>query len=205
MNVLFWTGFVITKIVLFLCRGKVDGRQNLPKSGPYILASNHISYFDPPFVGSTTGREMYFFAKKELFDNKLIGAILTKLNARPVRRGIFDRGAIEAAIQILESGNRLVVFPEGTRSLTDDFLRPKPGVGLIASQAKIPIVPVYILGSNSLWKSLLGSAKLKISIGEPLTAEYISSFAPEKESYKAITEEIMMRIKALKEKALSST
>ncbi len=203
MNVLFWTGFVITKIIIFLCRGKVDGRQNLPKTGPYIMASNHISYFDPPFVASTTGREMYFFAKKELFNNKLFGALLTKLNAKPVRRGICDRGAIESAVQILESGNRLVVFPEGTRSLTDNFLSPKPGVGLIARQAKIPIVPVYISGSNTLWKSLLGSAKLRISIGEPLTSEYISSFVPEKESYKVITEEIMMRIKALKEKTLS--
>jgi len=204
MNRVYWICYFFFQLMFYFFRGKVNGRENLPKSDPFILASNHISYFDPPLVATFTGREMFFFAKKELFKNRLIGALIRKVNARPVRRGVFDRGGIETAVQLLEKGKGLVIFPEGTRSLTDDFLSAKPGIGMIACQAKVSIVPVYIHGSNALWKCFFGAAKLRITYGKPLLRDYVISLEAGKKSYIAISEEIMRRIKALKEKTLSS-
>jgi len=204
MNLTYWIFYLFFQLMFYFFRGKVNGRENPPESGSFILASNHISYFDPPLVAAFTSREMFFFAKKELFKNWLFAAMLRKVNARPVRRGVFDRGGIETAVQLLEKGKGLVIFPEGTRSLTDDFLSAKPGIGMIACQAKVSIVPVYIHGSNALWKCFFGAAKLRITYGKPLSKDYIDSFEAGKESYIAITEEIMRRIKALKEKTLSS-
>ena len=204
MNRVYWICYFFFQLMFYFFRGKVNGRENLPKSDPFILASNHISYFDPPLVATFTSREMFFFAKKELFKNRFIGALLRKVNARPVRRGVFDRGGIETAVQLLDKGKGLVIFPEGTRSLTDDFLPTKPGVGMIACRAKVSIVPVFIHGSNALWKCLIGAAKLRITYGEPLSKEYVISLEAGKKSYIAISEEIMRRIRALREKTLSS-
>jgi len=204
MNLTYWIFYLFFQLMFYFFRGKVNGRENLPKSDPFILASNHISYFDPPLVATFTSREMFFFAKKELFKNRIIGALLSKVNARPVRRGAFDRGGIETAVQLLDRGKGLVIFPEGTRSLTDDFLPTKPGVGMIACQAKVSIVPVFIHGSNALWKCFLGAAKLRITYGEPLSKNYIVSLEAGKKSYLVITEEIMKRIRVLKRKTLSA-
>ena len=204
MNRTYWISCRFFQLMFYFFRGKVSGRQFPPQSGPFILASNHIAYVDQPLVAAFTGREMFFFAKKELFKNRLFGAVLRKVNARPVRRGVFDRGGLKTAIGLLENGQGLVIFPEGTRSLTDDFLSAKPGIGMIACQAKVAIVPVYIHGSNSLWKCFFGSAKLRIRYGEPLSRDYIVSLEAGKKSYIAISEEIMRRIKALKEKTLSA-
>ena len=204
MNWTYWICYLFFQLMFYFFRGKVTGRQHPPESGPFILAANHISYFDPPLVAAFTGREMFFFAKKELFKNRLFGALLRKVNSRPVRRGVFDRGGLKTAVGLLENGQGLVIFPEGTRSLTDDFLSAKPGIGMIACQAKVSIVPVYIHGSNTLWKCFLGVAKLRITYGEPLSKDYINALEAGKKSYVAISEEIMRRIKALKEKTLSS-
>lgn len=204
MNWAYWISRLFFMSIFYFFRGKVSGREYPPDSGPFILASNHISYFDPPMVAAFTDREMFFFAKRELFKNKIFGALIRKVNARPVRRGVFDRGGLETAVGLLEEGKGLVIFPEGTRSLTDDFLSAKPGIGMIACQAKVAIVPVFIHGSNSLWKCLFGAARLRITYGEPLLRDYVISLEAGKESYIAITEEIMRRIKDLKEKTLSS-
>ena len=204
MNWYYWISRLFFLSMFYFFRGKVSGCEYPPQSGPFILASNHISYFDPPLVAAFTGRGMFFFAKKELFKNRLFGALILKVNARPVRRGVFDRAGLDTAVELLEQGQGLVIFPEGTRSFTDDFLSAKPGIGMIACQAKVSIVPVFIHGSNSLWKCFLGAAKLRITYGEPISRDYVISLEAGKKSYIAISEEIMRRIKALKEKTLSA-
>ncbi len=204
MNWFFWIFWLYFNLLFFVFRGKVFGRENIPESGPFILASNHISYYDPPLVGAGCKREVYFFAKRELFKYLPVRAFLVRVNAHPVSRGKFDRGAIESAIEILKGGNGLAVFPEGTRALKGEFLPVKPGVGMIARKAEAPIVPVYIHGSDRLWKCFFGRAKLRIIYGESLSKEYVTSFESDKESYRTISEEIMNRIKAIKENFLSS-
>ncbi len=200
MKILFWTGWTFFRIVAtIIFRVKIKGAENIPQAGGFILASNHISYYDPPLVGCCIKREMYFFAKRELFQFKPFGWILLRVNARPVNRAGVDRAAIESAIEILKSGNGLTVFPEGTRSKTKDFLPVKPGIGMIARQAEVAIVPAYIHGANQLWNCFIGRTRLSVSYGEPISAAWVKSQELTKEGYLTIANEIMSRIVRLKE------
>jgi 1-acyl-sn-glycerol-3-phosphate acyltransferase len=203
MNVLYYSGWsffrIITKAVF---RIRVQGRENIPKTGGFIVAANHIAYFDPPFIGSWIPREMYFFAKEELFNSRLFGALLRKVNARPVKRGAIDRQALKTAVDAIERGFGLTIFPEGTRSRGVDFLNPKPGIGMIARQAKCPIVPCYVHGTNKLSKCLWGRQRLSITFGEPLSPDWVSSFSESKDAYLEIAQTIMRRIAALRDRTL---
>jgi 1-acyl-sn-glycerol-3-phosphate acyltransferase len=199
MKILFWTGWSFFRLVAkTIFRVRVTGAENIPRTGAFILASNHISYFDPPLVGCCITREVYFFAKKELFSFKPFGFILNRVNARPVKRGAIDRAALETAIEILKAGNGLTVFPEGTRSKADDFLPVKPGVGMIARQAEVTIVPAFIHGANRLWDCFWGKTRLAVKYGAPISADWIKSIPVDKKGYEAIADEIMARIRELK-------
>jgi len=127
----------------------VIGEGNIPKEGPVLLAANHKSLHDPPAVGISVKREMSFFAKSELFENKLFGAAIRNLNAIPVNRGKGDRAALKTSIEALKEGRMLLMFPEGTRNKTgkDDLTPLQEGASFIAMSAKAPIVPVAIRGS----------------------------------------------------------
>ena len=200
MKILYYAGWSLTRVISKLIfRVAVTGAEHFPMSGGFILATNHRSYYDPLLVGSWAPREVYFFAKQELFKNKLFANIITRTNALPVRRGSIDRNAIELSLNVIKTGFGLTIFPEGTRSKTDGFLDPKPGVGLLAIQAKCPIVPGYVHASNRLTDCFLGRDRLRISYGEPLSAEWVASFSSGKEGYEAIASAVMERIRQLKE------
>ncbi len=195
-----WTLARLMSVLVF--RVRVSGRENLPKDGGFILALNHISYYDPPLAGSWVPRELYFFAKKELFKHRLPAAVLRSVNALPVKRGSIDRQAISLALQAINRGYGLTLFPEGTRSRTGDFLEPKSGVGMIARQSSCPIVPGYICGFDAARASFFGKSRARIIFGEPFPATWVNSFPAEKDSYMAISKAIMARIGELRDKAL---
>ena len=163
------------------------------------MASNHISYYDPPLIGSWQRREMYFFAKQELFRNRLFGAVIRACNSIPVKRGTIDRQAVREAVDVIQKGFGLVVFPEGTRSKTRHFLPPKPGAGMLAQASRCPIVPAYLHGNNRLKDCFLRRTRMTIVYGEPFSAEWVASFPDEKAGYQAITEAVMERIGQLRE------
>ncbi|MBN2227385.1 MAG: 1-acyl-sn-glycerol-3-phosphate acyltransferase [candidate division Zixibacteria bacterium] len=178
---------------------KIVNNNKIPRSGSFILASNHISLVDPPFLGSAVGRPMHFIAKRELFTNRLFGTILRRVNAIPVNRRGFDKKAIENAMSVLTSDSGMVIFPEGTRSLTDDFLKPHPGVGLLARNADVPIVPAYIHGTNKLRACFWGKEKMAVVFGDPIDAGQVETFSRDKDGYRALAETVMERIRALKD------
>lgn len=203
LRIVYWFGWFLTRVLgTLLFRAKVSGREHIPRTGAFILASNHISYYDPPLVGSFQRRELYFFAKKELFKNKLFGAVITATNSLPVSRGAVDRRAIELALDALKRGFGLTIFPEGTRAPKGSFLPPKPGLGRIAREAVVPIVPAYIHGANDLKACFRGRSRLSITYGEPFTADWVASFPDDKEGYVAISAAVMERIASMKQALL---
>mgnify|MGYP000237741949 CR=1 FL=1 len=125
-------------------RLKVEGTENIPKDGPLVIASNHLSLLDPPVLGTAATRKVHFMAKEELFV-PVLGTIYKILGAFPVRRGGADRAAIKHGIDILESGQVLAIFPEGTRSKTGELGKAQPGALMMASKAKATIVPACIM------------------------------------------------------------
>jgi 1-acyl-sn-glycerol-3-phosphate acyltransferase len=199
MKIAYYTGWTITRLVSKLVfRIRIYGREHIPNEGGFILASNHVSYYDPPLVGSWSTRQMYFLAKKELFKNPIFGNIIRRTNALPVKRGAIDREGLKLCVNVIKSGYGLVVFPEGTRSRTQDFLDPKPGVGLLAKTVSCPIVPAYVHGPNRLKEVFWGKDRMVIVYGPPIPQDWVASVAKGRDGYLTISAEVMKRIAALK-------
>lgn len=179
------------------------GTELVPQEGPVIVAANHQSYLDPPILGSMITREMHFFAKKELFGIFIFGWLVSKLNTIPVKRGTYDPGALNRVIEVLAGNGGLILFPEGTRGDGREFLQPKAGIGFIAKQARAPIVPAYLHGTNRLFKAIFARRRVKVVFGEPISAEEIERFPDTKEGYRSLAERIMEHIGRLRTRVFS--
>nr|MBN2278341.1 1-acyl-sn-glycerol-3-phosphate acyltransferase [candidate division Zixibacteria bacterium] len=200
---MFWLGWIVIRsVAVVVFRIRIMDNRNIPAEGPFILACNHISYYDPPLVGASSPRLVHFMAKKELFRNRLFGWLISATKAHPINRRGFDRKAIEITTGILKSGQGLTIFPEGTRSQSDSFLSPHPGVGLLARRNMVPVVPVYINGANRLKECFLGRNRLGTIFGRPIGTDKIAEFSDDREGYRNLAVYIMERIGELKKEFL---
>ncbi|MEW6080393.1 MAG: lysophospholipid acyltransferase family protein [Bacillota bacterium] len=138
----------------------IRGRELVPASGPLILCSNHISWWDPVIIGCLLDKPVHFMAKEELFKGPL-GLILPAINAFPVKRGTPDRKAIRRALQVLEEGGILGLFPEGTRSKAMVLRKAEPGAALLGARSNAPLVPVGIRGPYRLGR------RVRVRVGFP--------------------------------------
>ncbi|WP_245705151.1 lysophospholipid acyltransferase family protein [Alteribacillus persepolensis] len=172
----------------FVIRAEVIGRENIPKEGPVLLCSNHISNYDPPLVGSFIKRKLNFMAKQELFEKKLIGSLLNALGAFPVKRGAGDRQALKKGLSMLKEGKVLCLFPEGTRSKTGEVGKGLSGSGFFALKSEAVIVPVAVIGKYKPFH------KVTIVYGKPLDFQKLRD---QKTNAADATEEIMDGIRAL--------
>ena len=146
---IYYFTYFLTKVLSFLFFPRtVKGLENVPSKGPYILASNHISNLDPVIMGISTPHRLRFMAKVELFKNPLMGWWLKQLWAFPIKRGESDFGALKQALKFLKEGYPVLLFPEGTRRMDDAPIPAQAGAGFLAMKSQVPIVPVYIQGSN---------------------------------------------------------
>ena len=136
--------FILKPIFKLIYRLEVIGKDNIPKNGKSILCPNHTSNADPILLATSLNRQIFFMSKKELFKNKLLGKFLKSLGAFPVNRGAGDTSALDKSKEILKSGNLLGLFIEGTRSKSGEFLRPKTGASMIASETQSNVIPIYI-------------------------------------------------------------
>ncbi len=126
---------------------KVEGKENIPKKGGVLIASNHISYLDPIVAGLACPRRLFFLAKKELFDNPLFSHLIKSVGAIPIKRGYADLRALREAMRKIDEGKALLVFPQGRRTKRlDDGI--KRGIILIAKKTGAPVVCAHIQGTD---------------------------------------------------------
>jgi glycerol-3-phosphate dehydrogenase (NAD(P)+) len=147
------------------------GREHIPQTGPVILAANHRSFIDPFVIGTCARRPIYYVAKRELFQvHPIVSWLLSSLGAFPVNRGTGDADMLATARAILERGDVVVMFPEGTRTRPGALGRPKRGVGRLALETGAPVVPVAVIGTEAVRKGWwLRPHKVRIRIGRSLT------------------------------------
>jgi 1-acyl-sn-glycerol-3-phosphate acyltransferase len=146
------------------------GREHVPAQGPALIAPNHRSFLDPFVIGTCIRRPIYFMAKRELFKNRFVGWILNCLGAFPVKRGEADEDAMETARLLLERGEAVLIFPEGTRIRRGSLGKPKRGVGRLALETGAPVVPVAVTGSEHVRRGLrIRPKKVRVRLGRPLT------------------------------------
>ncbi len=149
---------------------KIEGKENIPKKTSVIFASNHRSNADPPLIGCGIRGKHAFMAKEELFKNKLFGWLIRKLGAFPVSRGKGDTEVLDTAVERLNNGYNLMIFPEGTRSKDGKVHRGHSGAAVIAARSGKQIIPVGII----FGEKLKFRTKVTVKYGEPIDpAEFV--------------------------------
>lgn len=164
---------VVTGLCRLVFRLEVDGRENLPAAGPYVIAPSHRSILDSPFTAVITPRRIRFMAKKELWDNRLVGRLVGLAGGFPVDRAA-GSGAVKAALATLREGEPVVVFPEGTRRRGPVIEDLHEGAAYLAVKTGVPVVPVGIGGSEAILPSGASIPRLEkvvVIVGTPLVPE----------------------------------
>lgn len=185
-----------------LTRWDVRGRDRVPRTGGVIVASNHISFWDPPLIGAAVPRELGFLAKEELFRVPVVGALIRSVNAIPIRRGVADLSGMSRAMDRLKAGGALLIFPEGGR-MQDGELHPgRPGVGMMAVQAGVPIVPCCISGSDRPRRWWYRGARVRIWFGPAWSWRDLAGRetdpTPGRALFQAVSEAVMREIAILR-------
>ncbi len=175
---------------------RIDGLENVPEKGGVIIAPNHRSNYDPPLVGCCVkSRAVYFLAKKGLFINKTVSWVLKSVCAIPVDTDNPGIKTMRKCVNFLKEGEAVMVFPEGSRSKTNEFLPGYPGVGYLSIRTQVPVVPVLITGTHeSMLNHFLRKTPFTLKFGSPLYPVHEKANMKNSAEF---TEKIMEKIKGL--------
>ncbi|MDC0991435.1 lysophospholipid acyltransferase family protein [Pontimonas sp.] len=198
--------FVLTPLARGLFRAKILGRNNVPREGAVILASNHLSFIDSVIITLFAPRSVSFLAKESYFTTPGVKGTLSRLffssiGAIPVSRGVGQaaQNALDSGLSLLHEGEAFAVYPEGTRSRDGKLYRGKTGVAWLALNAGVPVVPVGLKGTDKVQPvgtSGIRPAKVSIEFGEPLDLSRHGS-ADSGRARRHATDEVMDAIAAL--------
>lgn len=191
---------IIRTVLYPFMRIKVIGKENIPTDTGYVLAANHISYWDPVAMALACPDELSFMAKKELFRNPLFAWLIRSLNAFPVDRNGTDVKAIKTALSILKDNKVLLLFPEGTRmkesEQTDDDA--KDGMTMLAHRSKVPIVPAAIVGNYKIFRTV------RVAFGKPVYLEQYYETKLDSDTMHKISGEVLSEIRKIREETKKS-
>ena len=188
-----------------LLEREVTGAARMPRSGGLVVAANHGSFWDPPVLGASLPRELHYLTGAEFFGVPGFGALIRSLNAIPIRRGVADLSGLERAVSLLREGAAILVFPEGGR-MKDGRLHPaRPGLGLLVSRARVPVLPVHVAGTNHIRRCMARRERVRIAVGEPLPASlWTPAGAPStrtgRELHQEIGDRVMQEIALLRQR-----
>lgn len=198
--------FILRQLAKLVFRLRIEGRENIPRTGRVIFACNHISVADPPLVGISIPREVHYAAKIGIFRGLWIH-FFRWVNAVPVRRKGSDKEAVKRLLHALQAEHAVLIFPEGTNSPSGKPLPAKPGIGLLAYQTESWILPVHIDGTQHAqrgWWHLvrfilrLEGEGVSLRFGEPYQPSVLQQpdLSP-REAYRHIAQEAMEHILAV--------
>jgi 1-acyl-sn-glycerol-3-phosphate acyltransferase len=200
MKWIYWLGWMSFGAAFRSIFGlRVEGTGHLITEGPVLVASNHQSYLDPPLIGNLYKDEMVYLARKTLF-TPFTRWLYSQWNAIPVDQDRPDMASLKTIIRKLREGKRVVVFPEGSRSLDGQLGEAAPGIGLIAVKSGAPIQPVRISGARDALprgSARIRFARITVSVGPPIFLSPEERAAKTKDDYDRIAKRIMAAIAAL--------
>jgi len=188
-----WAVLVGIGRVLFavLFHFEVDGREYIPRRGAFIIAANHRSFIDPPAIGIACPRRLRYVARESLFVNRWFSGLIRLVGAVPVRETGNPISSLRSGLRILESGQPLVIFPEGTRARGPELAPGRPGIGFLAVRSGRPVIPTLIVGSDRVLPRsavMVRATKMRVRFGPPVLCTG---------GYGAASEKVMEAIRAL--------
>ncbi len=206
MTLWYWIGHTMSRIVAkFFLSYRIYNQEAMTKvEGGLLIASNHVSFLDPPLVGIGYKTPIHYFARKTLFDRPIANWIFSRANAIPVDQEKPELSILRKVIQLLKDDEKVVIFPEGERSLDGEInLQGQPGIGMIVAKARVPVLPVRLFGPEKALPR--GSGKLvrqpsAMVVGEPIdfTDVVENKELSTKERYRTVAARIMEEISKLK-------
>ena len=178
-----------------LAKVKITGKENIPYGQAYVVAMNHVSIFDPPFVAAFWPDELEIIGAIDVFSKPGQGQLLRLYGVIPVHRGDYDRSLLRRIISILESGRPLLIAPEGARSHVTAMQRAKPGIAYIVEKTGAPVLPVGLVGTTAnFWQRARRGEKpsLEMRIGKPITLPPIPAAGAEKHAARQRNADLVM-------------
>jgi 1-acyl-sn-glycerol-3-phosphate acyltransferase len=195
---------IVVGVAVAYTRTKIIGKHNIPKTGAFLLAPIHRSNVDTPLAAAVTSRRLRFMGKDSIWKIAPIGWIISALGAFPVTRGTADREALKRCISVLESGEPLVLFPEGTRQ-SGPVVHPLfDGAAYVAVKAGVPIIPVGIGGSEGVMPKgakMIYPRKCVLVVGEPIYAPRDESGRVPRSAVKELTDTLSNDLQRLFDEA----
>jgi len=194
--------FIVSLLLKIVFRLRVYDRDNVPKRGAFILASNHLSHLDPPVISIASPRVLHFMARHTLFKNWAFGALIKALNAFPIKRGGIDPEGFREVIRRLKRGQVILMFPEGTRSKTGEFGPAQPGIGFLSITAGVPILPAYVKGTREalpVGARFIKPCPISVYFGELIEPKNLTFSSDKKEAYGQLADYVLNEIKRLKD------
>ncbi len=177
---------------------EVEGIENVPDFGGALIASNHVSYLDPPAIGGAINfRQTYFMARDTLNVNAFAGWWLKNVGVIPIDRTKGDLAALKTAVKFLSSDKLVCLFPEGTRSEDGTLQEPKGGIGFLIAKANVPVIPAYINGSFEAWpkgEKKPKPHKISVVFGKPISPDEFKKLGNGREGYEAAANLVMQKI-----------
>lgn len=191
---------IVTVFCRVWCRMSIDGRDNLPAEGPFILAPTHRSIIDTPVSSGVYRRRMRFMGADKWWSNKYFGKLLSALGGFPVSRGTADREALKRCIAVIEGGEPLVLFPEGERK-SGPIVQPLfEGAAYIAMKTGVPIVPIGIGGSERVMPKgarFIYPRKMYVMVGAPLQVPTTGSAKEQRAAARQLTNDLHTELQRL--------
>jgi 1-acyl-sn-glycerol-3-phosphate acyltransferase len=187
--------FVFRGVFRALARVRILGKENIPYGKPYVVAMNHVSIFDPPFVAAFWPEQLEIIGAIDVFSKPGQGQLLKLYGVIPVHRGDYDRSLLTKIISIIKSGLPLLIAPEGARSHEPGMRRAKPGIAYIIEQTGVPVLPVGLIGTTEdFWSRAIHGQKpsLEMRIGKPITLLHITVKGAEKHAARQRNADLVM-------------
>ena len=196
-----WFGRPIVRLLLglvfhVLASVKISGKKNIPYHKAYILAINHVSIFDPPFVGVFWPETPEAIGAVEVWSKPGQNILARMWGGIPVQRGDYDRAAMESALSALRSGHPLLIAPEGGRSHTPGLRQAKPGIAFIAEETGVPVIPVAVVGTtDDFWQKASRGKRpcLEMRIGKPIQLPPVEGKGSERREARQRNADLVMK------------
>lgn len=196
--------WLVVGVVRLLTRVSVVGKDNVPRSGAFVLAPVHRSNFDTPLAAAVTRRRLRFMGKDSLWKVPVVKSVLSALGGFPVTRGTADREALSRCIAVLQSGEPMVLFPEGTRQSGPIVESLFDGASYIAVKAGVPIVPVGIGGSENVMRKgskMIRPHKCYVVVGKPITVDVDENGRAPRSAVRDVTARLQSELQRLFDEA----